>query len=564
MPGYAKELNAIIVGAGPAGIAMAYRLKHDLGFEDFTVYEKLDGVGGTWMTNTYPGCGCDLKSHLYSFSFNLNPNWSKELCEQPEILQYMNDTVDKFDLRKHMHTSVECTGAVWNSTLEKWDVKLKDLKTGIEYTRPASVFVSAVGAISFPRDVKFPGMENFKGAMFHTARWDYSVSYKNKRVAVIGSGCSAAQVIPAVAQEAGSLKQYARSSQWFHARPNRIYTAADKALFAYLPLWQRLLRLKIFLDADEETTAYFPTPRGIRERKAKEEESKAYIRSTAPDKYWDALIPNFPLGCKRRVFDPGYLDSLNRKNVSLIPEGIREITETGIVSTSGLRDDYDIIVLATGFQVSQFLTPMNIIGATGKALHDQWKECRGAQAYLGTHVHNFPNLAILFGPNTFPANNSALFACEIQVDYAVKSLFIPLLDRRAKVIEVKQSAEDRETNTIHEELTNTVFAGDCSNWYIGDYGRNAASWPGFARSFWFRTYFPDWSAFNMSGGSRWWPLLATRRLITNNATPIILAVIFATIYWQLRIGTTAQRSALLQLFKRYLLAARELSGQRVK
>lgn len=418
----------------------------------------------------------------------------------------MEDTVDKFDLRRHVHTSVECTGARWHNDKSKWEVKLKDLQTGMVFSRYASVFVSAVGAISFPRDVKFTGMELFGGPMFHTARWDHSVEYKGKRVAVIGNGCSAAQVIPAIAKDARFVKQYARSGQWFHARPNHVYTEFEKFLFRWMPIRQRLLRLRIFIDADEETTTYFPTPRGIKARKAKEEESKSYIRSKAPKKYWDSIIPNFPLGCKRRVFDPDYLDSLNLPNVELLPEGIREITETGIVSSSGIRDEFDIIVLATGFQVSQFLTPMQIVGSNGQFLHQQWDECRGAQAYLGTYVHNFPNLAILFGPNTFPANNSALFACETQVDFAIKSLFRPLLDHRATVIEVKQAAEDRETNSIHRNLTNTVFAGDCSNWYIGKHGRNAASWPGLARSYWARTYFPDWSAFNMSGGSVFWPL----------------------------------------------------------
>ncbi|CAM1510976.1 Fc.00g084890.m01.CDS01 [Cosmosporella sp. VM-42] len=529
MPEYTKELNAIIIGAGPAGISIAYRLKHELGFNDFTIYEKLDGVGGTWRTNTYPGCGCDLKSHLYSFSFNPNPYWSKELCEQAEILQYMEDTVDKFDLRRHVHSSVECVGAKWLNDEAKWEVHLKDLATGIEYLRKASVFVSAVGAISFPRDVKFPGMESFKGAMFHTARWDHSVSYKGKRVAVIGNGCSAAQVVPAVAKEAAFVKQYARSGQWFHARPNRNYTELEKFLFRWVPLWQRLLRLKIFLDADEETTTYFPTPKGMKVRAAVEEESKQYIRSKVPQKYTKSIIPTFPLGCKRRIFDPGYLDSLNLPNVTLLAEGIKEITETGITSSSGIQDDFDIIVLATGFQVSQFLTPMHIVGSTGVALHDQWKECRGAQAYLGTYVHNFPNLAILFGPNTFPANNSALFACESQADYAVKSLFKPLLDHRAKVIEVKQSAEDRETNAIHTELRNTVFSADCSNWYIGDYGRNAASWPGLARTYWIRTFIPDWSAFNLTGTNPWWPFYATLRLIRTTPLYIKLLVVGAAI-----------------------------------
>ncbi|KIV99420.1 uncharacterized protein PV09_08958 [Verruconis gallopava] len=500
------SFNAIIVGAGPSGIAMAYRLKHDLGFQDFTIYEKLDGVGGTWRTNTYPGCGCDLKSHLYSFSFNPNPNWSRELCQQPEILHYMESTVDKFGLRPHVHTSVECTGAIWRVEKSKWEINLKDLKTGHEYTRFACVFVSAVGAISYPRDVKFPGMEKFQGHMFHTARWDHSVDYTGKKVAVIGNGCSAAQVVPALAEHAAFVKQYARSGQWYHDRPNRIYTDLEKFLFKWIPLWQKLLRLKIFLDADEETAAYFPTPKGVKARLKKEAQSLEYIYSKAPKKYWKALEPNFPLGCKRRIFDPGYLECLNRSNVALLPEGIKEMTETGIISASGIVDDYDIIVLATGFQVSEFLTPMHIIGATGKSLHDQWKECRGAQAYLGTHVHNFPNFAILFGPNTFPANNSALFACETQVDYAVKSLIKPLLDGCAEVIEVKQAAEDRMTNAIHEGLSNTVYAGDCSNWYFNKYGRNAASWPGLARSFWAATYFPDWSAFNMTGGSWFWPL----------------------------------------------------------
>jgi cation diffusion facilitator CzcD-associated flavoprotein CzcO len=372
-------------------------------------------------------------------------------------------------------------------------------------------------------------MENFKGAMFHTARWNHSVSYKNKRVAVIGNGCSAAQVVPTVAKHAAYVKQYARSGQWYHARPNRVFTEFEKLCFRWVPLWQRLLRLSIFIEADEETTTYFPTKKGLKARTAKEEESRAYIMSKTPKKYWDAIIPKFPLGCKRRIFDPDYLSSLNRSNVELLPEGIEEFTEQGIISASGIRDDFDIIVLATGFQVSQFLVPMEIVGAHGITLQEQWNESRGAQAYLGTHVHNFPNLAILFGPNTFPANNSALFACETQVEYAIKSLFHPLLDGRASVIEVKQSAEDRETNAIHEQLSNTVFAGDCSNWYIGNFGRNAASWPGLARSFWAATYFPDWSAFNLSGGTNLWPLFTFYRWVTTLKTITKLAIVTALV-----------------------------------
>ncbi|KAI8648281.1 hypothetical protein NCS55_01497300 [Fusarium keratoplasticum] len=520
-------VNAIIVGAGPAGISMAYRLKHDLNFHDFTMYDKLDGPGGTWRANTYPGCGCDLKSNLYSFSFNPNPNWSKELCEQPEILQYMEDTVDKFDIRKHIHESVECLGSEWDKENSHWIVNLKDLRTEIEYTRTATILISAVGAISFPRDVRFQGMDKFAGHMFHTARWNHNVSWKDKRVAVIGNGCSAAQVVPAMAEDAAVVKQYARSGQWFHNRPNRDYTWLEKFLNRWMPLYQLSHRLAVFLEADEETTTYFSTKKGFKARHEKEEESKAYIRSKVPDAYAKHLIPKFPLGCKRRIFDPGYLDSLNRHNVELIPEGIREMTETGIISSSGKEDEYDIIVLATGFQVSEFLTPMHIVGSHGVSLHDQWKQCRGAQAYLGTHVHNFPNLGILFGPNTFPANNSALFACETQAVYAVKSLFEPILSRRAAIVEVKQAAEDRTTNAIHHQLGSTVFAGDCSNWYIGKYGRNAASWPGLARSFWWATFTPNWVDFELTGASPLWPLYALARRVRNTFTVTKLAVLLA-------------------------------------
>ncbi len=284
----------------------------------------------------------------------------------------MEDTVDKFDLRKHVQTSVECLGAKWHNDKGKWEIQLKDLKTGVEYSRFSFVFVSAVGAISFPRDVVFKGMESFKGPMFHTARWDHSASYKGKRVAVIGNGCSAAQVVPALAKGgAAFVKQYARSAQWYHPRPNHQFTELEKWAFRWVPFWQRWLRLQIFLDADEQTTTYFPTPKGLKARAAAEKESSEYIRSKAPEKYHDFIVPKFPLGCKRRIFDPDYLESLNYPNVELLNHNIQEINETGIISSGGIFDQFDIIVLATGFQVAQFLTPMNIIGSHGGSLDQQ-------------------------------------------------------------------------------------------------------------------------------------------------------------------------------------------------
>jgi cation diffusion facilitator CzcD-associated flavoprotein CzcO len=504
-----------------------------------------------------------VQSTLYSFSFNLNTNWSKELAEQEEILQYIEDTVDKFQLRSHINVSVECVGAEWNAAKKEWDVHLKDLKTGISFTRSATMFISAVGGISVPRDVHFEGMESFKGPIYHTAQWRHDVSYANKKVvsccsatcwdvpdvkcsqAVIGSGCSAVQVVPALAHKAESVKQYARSPQWYHARPNRRFTSAEKSMFKVFPFLMRMKRWNIFWSIDKQSYSYRGTAAGVQQRLKEEDIAREYIRSKAPKKYHDILTPDFELGCKRKVADPGYLESLNRTTIELIPEGIQRFTEDGIISTSGREDKYDIIVLATGFKVSQFLTPMNIVGADGNTLQQQWNECRGAQAYLGTFVHNFPNLAILyvqktwfflfqaliltsFGPNTFPANNSALYACEVQVSYAARAMIKPIIDGRVDVLEVKETVENRTTNEIHLKLRHSVFAGKCTNWYIGDFGRNAASWPGMAIEFWLATLFPDRKAFIWKGGSRLWFInsglrwLKGRLLLTALASTTVL------------------------------------------
>jgi cation diffusion facilitator CzcD-associated flavoprotein CzcO len=374
---------------------MAYTLKHKLGFGDFTIYEKLDGVGGTWRTNTYPGVGCDVPTILYSFHFNINPDWSKELCDGPEILEYMESTVDKFDLRKYMHFSIECLGAEWNKQTQKWDVKFRDMQTNLEFVRSASIFISAVGGISYPRDVHFTGEEKFQGAIFHTARWDHSYDYCGKRMAIIGNGCSAAQVVPTVIKTAAYVTQYARSPQWYHERPNRNFTKMETWAFRYIPLWERWKRLQLFLENDDLVSTYMPGVQAGKKREKVEDHAKKYIYSRAPEKYHHFIVPEFPLGCKRRIFDPNYLDALNAPNLQVLPEGISEIDEHGITSSSGKRDEFDVIVLATGFQVQQFLTPMEVIGKDGKSLSQQWKEHRGAQAYMGTYVHNFPNFAIL-------------------------------------------------------------------------------------------------------------------------------------------------------------------------
>ncbi|KAM5352841.1 hypothetical protein ACJ41O_005563 [Fusarium nematophilum] len=501
--------SIIIIGGGVAAIAMAHTLKCNLGFSNFQIYDKCEGLGGTWRVNTYPGCGSDVPIHLYSFSFNLNPDWTQELADQKEILDYIESTVDKFHLRPHFTFDTECVGATWEDN--NWVVKFVNRKTGAKFSRQCTILLSAVGGFSQLRDARFPGMQDYKGKIFHTAQWDHWFDWHDKRVAVIGNGCSAAQVVPSIAPGVKKLTQYARSPQWYHPRPNRMFTAFDKFCFRYLPLWQRYYRLRTFLNTDQLASVYGSDESQVKQRLAIEDEARAYILSETPKKYHDFIVPTFPLGCKRRIYDPGYLTSLHRSNVELRPEGLQEFTETGLVSESGDRQDFDAVILATGFSVQSFLAPMEIIGRKRQRLHDQWEKHRGAQAYMGTFVHNFPNLAILFGPNTFPAFNSVIYAIEVQVSYIASVLVKPILDGYTSVLEVKEEAEEKFVQDLDAVLAETVFAAGCSNWYINQAGRNSAAWPGLAVTFWHATRFPKWADFTFTGGSSLWVLRKMRR-----------------------------------------------------
>ncbi|KAL5600653.1 hypothetical protein FOVSG1_008465 [Fusarium oxysporum f. sp. vasinfectum] len=518
--------NVIIIGGGAAAIAMAHTLKHKLGFNNFEIYEKREGLGGTWRVNTYPGCGSDVPIHLYSFSFNLNPDWTQALADQEEILRYIENTVDKFNLRSHFRFKVECTGAEWVDG--SWHVHFLDTYTGEKFTKQCTILLSAVGGFSIPRQSKFPGMDKYKGRTFHTAEWDHTFDWRNKKVAVIGNGCSAAQVVPSIAPGVKKLVQYARSPQWYHPRPNRVFSSFEKFCFRYVPLYQRYHRLDLFLQTDDLASVYGPEEKQIKKRLAIEADARSYILSEAPKTYHHFIVPDFPLGCKRRIYDPGYLAALRRDNVELLPEGIKEFTETGLVSEKGKPEDFDAVILATGFDVSSFLAPMKIIGKTGEKLQDQWSNRRGAQAYMGTFVHNNPNFAILFGPNTFPAFNSVIYAIEVQVDYITSVLVKPIIDGYTHIVEVKQDAEEGFIENLDRVLGETVFSAGCSNWYINKAGRNSAAWPGEAATFWKATYFPTWSHFIWTGGSSFWMLRKAWRNMKTTSPLSWLALIAGT------------------------------------
>jgi cation diffusion facilitator CzcD-associated flavoprotein CzcO len=513
-----QEPRLIIIGCGVGGIALSARLRFQLGYENFVVYEREQSIGGTWYLNTYPGVGCDVDSHLYSFSFNPNPDWSHRFAEQKEILQYLNDTVDKFGIRPHVQLGIEVIETRWIEKKSVWHVGLRDRETQRIFYQEAEMLVSCVGTISIPKECNIPGHETFKGEMFHSSRWNHNYDMRGKRVAIVGNGCSAAQLLPYVAEEASQVVQFQRSPQWINERPNPKFSEFRKWCFRYVPLYNKLYRFYLWKSTDALHELYqTETAHQDRARQLAQREAEEYMRLMAPAKYYDVLIPKFPLGCKRRIFDPGYLAACHRPNVEITDSPILHFTETGITSAKA-EMKFDAVVLSTGFKIQEFLSPISVFGKGGKSLNEHWKDTRGAQAYKGTFVTGFPNFGIVFGPNAFPAHNSVIFTHETQVEYIVKALIRPVLNGSFEVLDVKEAAENRDANLIQEKLKTMVWSAGCSNWNLNASGRNTTNYHDPTWKFWYQLYWPKWKDFNISGGSGRLPLSPWTRFALSAVT----------------------------------------------
>ncbi|KAL4939426.1 hypothetical protein BDV06DRAFT_214310 [Aspergillus oleicola] len=407
-------------------------------------------------------------------------------AEQPEILEYLNSTIDKFGIWPHLRCGVEVVEATWSEEDQLWRVHLRDVQTKHTFWREAEMLVSGVGTLSQHKGCDIPNWEFFKGAMWHSARWNNEYDLTGKTVAVVGNGCSAAQLVPQIVRKAAKVYQFQRSAQWVTSRINREFTAFDKWCFRYIPLLARYYRFKLWKDTDALHTLYMSdTPGLIRKREETTQKAVDYIKETAPKKYHDILVPPFPLGCKRRIFDPGYLDCLHRDNIELTTEPIRDI-------------EVDATVLSTCFQVQQFLSPINVRGRHN-TLNEHWESTRGAQAYRGTFVSGFPNSGMIFGPNAFPAHNSVIYTNETQAEYLIKAMFKPVLAGHIKSLDVKEAAETCEANALQEKLKGMVWSGGCSNWNLNANGRNTTNYPDNTYKFWWQLYWPQWKDFDISG-----------------------------------------------------------------
>jgi cation diffusion facilitator CzcD-associated flavoprotein CzcO len=461
-----------IIGAGFAGLCMAIRLT-EVGIP-FTVYEKADDIGGVWRDNTYPGAGCDVPSALYSYSFAVNQRWSRAFPLQDEILAYLRGCADRYGLRAHIRLSTEITGARYDDGV--WRLSSAD---GAEFT--ARVLVPAVGQLNRPKWPDLPGMDAFGGTAFHSAQWRHDHDPAGRTVAVIGTGPSAAQFVPRLAADAGRLYVFQRSANWVLPKWDYRFGRGHRLLFRSV-VGRLALRGLWFCFGD---FVLYAAVRGRPLGRVVDWLCRRQLRIQVTDPALRAtLTPDFPAGCKRILISDDYLPALARDNVEVITSPIAAITPDGLTTRDGRRFAVDTIVYGTGFAATEFLAPMEIVGRTGRRLRaDAWAD--GASAYLGMTVPEFPNLFLLYGPNTNLGNNSVVVMIEAQVRYVVDCI------KRGGTLEVNPAVFDHFQSELATALHDTVWEAGCTSWYKTESGRVTNNWPRRVLSYRDRTRRPN-------------------------------------------------------------------------
>ncbi|KAL6352453.1 hypothetical protein LRP88_14220 [Fusarium phalaenopsidis] len=482
--------DVLIIGAGMSGIGLAVQLIRQYGTRNFEIIEKDAEIGGTWRVNSYPGCGCDVPSHFFSYSFALNPDWSQAYAMQPEIHSYFKGVAAQYEIEKHVRFNSTVQSARWEESSGTWDVICLDAKTGKRTTRRSKVLVSAVGALSIPKPCTIPGASYFTGRIFHTAQWDHSFDWKGKEVVMIGNGCSATQALPVMTAGDGAVKkatQFARQSHWVAERPNPKHSALFKFVMRWVPFAMRIHRARLYWQ-NERNFHGFKVVEGLGMRSQWVKETTDYIRKTAPAKYHEFLVPKTEVGCKRRVNDTDYLVCLHRDNVDLVYDDPIEAIETaGVRTKSGRLVNADAIILAHGFETQTPLFPMKIFGKDGLTW-DQVSE-GAASSYFGTCLSNFPNFFIMMGPNTLSGHLSVIYTSECQINFTLRAIR-PILKNQADTVEVTADAEKRDIDEVQEKAKKLVWATGCTSWFIETKSsRNTIMFPDWQYKFWWRSLF---------------------------------------------------------------------------
>ncbi len=464
-----------IIGAGPGGLGLAIRLAKSHR-HDFVIFEASDGVGGTWRANTYPGAACDVPSHLYSYSFALKPDWSKTYADQPEILQYFEDCADRFGIRPHLRVHTRITAARWDRRRRCWG--LTDSEGG---TYEADVLVSAIGTFATPAVPDIEGLGSFAGPCFHSARWEHEHDPAGRRVAVIGTGASAAQIVPELAKGAEAVHVFQRTPQWILPRSDKPFSEAEKRRFARNPVAIRRHRREIYW-AFENTIAFREGEEGVEQLKAL---ALSHIDHRIKDDELRAkLTPDYPFGCKRTLVCSDFYKALLRDNVELVTERIERVTPGSIVTDDGRERPVDAIVLATGFKATEYLDGIDVVGEGGRRLHDDWSEV--AHAYLGLTVSGYPNFFMLYGPNTNQGGNSIIVILEAQATYVLGALRA-MRRYRARAVDVRPEVMDAYNRELAEALAGTVWSDGCQSYFKNASGKIATQLPQTSRWYAHRT-----------------------------------------------------------------------------
>lgn len=477
-PPETAQFQVVVVGAGFAGLCMAIKLKQ-AGIAPFVVFEKASSIGGTWRDNMYPGCACDVPSHLYSYSFEPNPNWSRMFAPQPEIWAYLKHCTEKYAVLDNMRFNTEIVEARYDNDQHLWRLKSA---AGEHYT--AKILVSAIGALSIPAYPPVKGIENFKGKTFHSARWDNSYDLTGKRVAVIGTGASAIQFVPKVAPNAAQLDLYQRTPPWVLPKPDRRMSELEKTLFKFIPGAQKAFRGGIYWWMESRVLGLAVDPRAM---KIAGGYGKLHIRRSIKDKVLRKKVtPDYTIGCKRILMSDEYYPALTRDNVNVITEGITQVKAHSIVAADGMERKVDAIIHGTGFQVSDPIGPLKLYGRDGSEVRDTWGKT-GMEAYLGMSVAGFPNFFLLLGPNTGLGHTSIIFMIEAQVNYAMQAIRT-IFKHRLRSLDVKADVQQRFNERLQSKLDKAVWsAGGCQSWYLDEFGKNRTLWPSFTFEYWLKT-----------------------------------------------------------------------------
>ncbi|KAE9410004.1 putative monooxygenase [Gymnopus androsaceus JB14] len=469
-----KELVVLKYHCRIGGISFAIALQRKFpGFNNFTIYEKGNDVGGTWRVNTYPGCACDVPVHFFSSSSDLKPDWDNTHAYQPQIYQYWKDLATKYQIYPYIQFNTLVTSAEWNSETHCYQIVTKNLASGEETTSTAEILVSALGILEVTKLPDIHGISLFKGEIFHSAAWNHNVDLSGKRVAVIGNGASATQFVPLISQNKSvKVVNFCRTPNWFIWPLRATYNKFDIWMFKNLPLWIRIYRAYQFFKTE---FFYFTAFKFAFTRRIFTFLCKLYIKHTAPKKDVKNLIPTYTMGCKRVIFDSDYLASLHRPNVSLNWDGIESISEDGIVTKTGEKLPFDVIICATGFITDQF--PLHVKG-TQNTIQEYYDAKGGPTAFLATTIPEFPNFFMLGGPNATTGTTSVIYTEENQSQYILK-LIAPIINHPEQVcsIGVTAQATDKYNNKLQADLNRSVFV-DCTSYYRkGRDGKVSSAWP---------------------------------------------------------------------------------------